>query len=306
MSTPSLSVIICTYNPRRDYLERTLAALRAQSQPPGELILVDNNSSPPLVSWVNLEGLPRARIVVESEQGFTPALVRGTREAIGEICVLVHDDNVLAPDYLAQVARIGREWPQLGAWGGQYEAEYEEEPDPKLGAFIAYLAVNAVTRDRWSNALYDYPATPCGAGMAVRTPVLRSYTDLVTRDDRRRSLGRHTGKLTSCEDFDIAFTAIDLGYGTAVFTCLKIRHLIPRGRVQPEYLRRLAEGHGYSSVLLHSFRGPVTPPGNGPIARLRRWRYLRALGPVERDVKLALSRGEARAFALLAARKESK
>ena len=44
-----LSVIICTFNPRVDYLERALAALRAQTVPANrwELIAVDNNSSAP-------------------------------------------------------------------------------------------------------------------------------------------------------------------------------------------------------------------------------------------------------------------
>ncbi|MBI4623783.1 MAG: glycosyltransferase family 2 protein [Verrucomicrobia bacterium] len=297
-----LSIILCTFNPRRHFIERTLDALRGQtlSSTQWELILVDNNSRPPLASWLNLQGLPEVRIVIETEQGFTPALIRGVREATGEVCILVHDDNLLAPDYLAHVHRLAREWPQLGAWGGGYVPEYEEPPDPELAPFIAYLAVNAIERDRWSNALYDYPATPCGAGMAVRSVVLRRWVEITSNDARRRSLGRHTDKLTSCEDFDIAFTAIDAGYGTGVFTCLKITHLIPKGRVRADYLRRLVEGHGYSSVLLHSFRGPVRPPARGLLARLRRWRYLRTLSLDERDVQTALARGEARAYAALA------
>lgn len=299
-----LSVIICTFNPRRDYLIRTLAALHAQTLPSEnwELIVVDNNSVPAVATWLDLSPFPSARVIVETAQGFTPALIRATRDATGELCVLVHDDNLLAPDYLAHIARIAREWPRLGAWGGGYEPEYEQQPAPHLAPFIAYLAVNPIERERWSNALYDYPATPCGAGMAVRTAVLRHWADLTLRDERRRSLGRHTDKLTSCEDFDIAFTAVDLGYGTGVFTCLKIRHLIPAGRVQPDYLRRLVEGHGYSSVLLHSFRGPVRAPALGLLARFRRWRYLRTLLPAARDVQAALDRGEARAYATLAAR----
>lgn len=297
-----LSVIICTFNPRRPYLERTLAALRAQTLPAAqwELVLVDNNSSPALASWVDLTGFPTTHLLTETAQGFTPALIAGVAHATGELCVLVHDDNLLAPDYLADVARIAREWPHLGAWGGGYEPEYETPPDPTLAPFITYLAVNPIARDRWSNALYDYPATPCGAGLAVRTDVLRRWVELVSTDERRRGLGRHTDKLTSCEDFDIAFTAVDLGYGTGVFTCLKIRHLIPQSRVQPDYLRRLVEGHGFSSVLLHSFRGPVRAPARGLLARLRRWRYLRTLSPVEREVQAALERGETRAHALLA------
>jgi glycosyltransferase involved in cell wall biosynthesis len=299
-----LSVIICTYNPRREYLVRTLDALRRQSLAASEweLIVVDNNSTPPLSSWVDLTGLPPARIVTETAQGFTPALIRGVREVSGSLCVLVHDDNLLETGYLAEVGRIARDWPRLGAWGGGYEPEYEEAPDPRLAPFLAYLAVNPITQDRWSNALYDYSATPCGAGMAVRTDVLRRWVEVTSNDDRRRALGRHTDKLTSCEDFDIAFTAIDLGYGTGVFASLRVKHLLPKGRVQPDYLRRLVEGHSYSSVFLHSFRGRPRALPHGPLAAIRRWRRLRALPPVERDVQLALERGEARALAMLAGR----
>jgi glycosyltransferase involved in cell wall biosynthesis len=47
-----ISVIICTHNPREDYLRQTLAAWRAQTLPTaqGELRLIDNASKRNL--WV--------------------------------------------------------------------------------------------------------------------------------------------------------------------------------------------------------------------------------------------------------------
>lgn len=293
-----ISVILCTYNPRRAYLERTLGALRSQTigRESWELIIVDNNSSPSISSWLDLEGLT-ARVLEEQEQGFTPALLRGLEQAQADLCLLLHDDNVLPPAFLEENLRIANTWPQLGAWGGGYEPEFETPPDPQLTPWLAYLAIHPVTKDRWSNALYDYGATPCGAGMAVRTQVLRHWARLTREDSRRRALGRHTDKLTSCEDFDIAFTAIDLGLGTAVFSRLKLTHLIPTRRVQKDYLVRLAEGHGYSSVMLHSLRDGFIPPARSAVSRLRRWRHLRRLQPAERSVQEALGRGEARAEA---------
>lgn len=292
-----ISVILCTFNPRRDYLERTLAALRTQTLPLSEweLVIVDNNSSPSLDTWLSLNDFPSSQLVVEKEQGFSPALLRGIAAVKSDLCVLVHDDNLLSPDYLERAERMSRDWPMLGAWGGQYEPEYEEQPDPYLAPFVSFLAVNSVERDRWSNGLNDYPATPCGAGMVVRTQVLRHWGNLLSTDKRRRSLGRHTDKLTSCEDFDIAFTAIDLGFGTGVFTAFKIKHLIPKRRVQRDYLVRLVEGHGYSSVFLHSFRNEL-PKKRSLLARLRHWRYTRTLSPAEREVRMALYRGECRAL----------
>ncbi len=48
--TPFLSVVLCTYNPRADYLQRVIEGLKAQTlrQSAWELIVVDNNSQPPL------------------------------------------------------------------------------------------------------------------------------------------------------------------------------------------------------------------------------------------------------------------
>ncbi|MCU0791557.1 MAG: glycosyltransferase [Opitutaceae bacterium] len=295
-----LSVLLCTHNPRPAYIGRVLDALAAQAAPPDwELVVVDNRSTPPLRDWLDLSRFPGARLLHEPEAGFTPALVRAVEAAAGDVCLMLHDDNVLPPGYLAEVARIGVEWPRLGAWGGGYEPEYETAPDPAHEPFLAYLAVHPVKQERWSNALYDYGATPTGAGMAVRTHILRRYTATVRHDDRRRSLGRHAAHITSCEDFDIAFTAIDLGYGTGVFPSLMLRHLIPAGRVQRDYLVRLVEGHAYSTVLLHSFRGVPAPVARGPLAALRRWRRRHSLSPVEREVEAAYRTGELRAHAVL-------
>ena len=49
-----LSVLICTHNPRRDYLDQVLAALRAQTLPVAEweLIVVDNASARPVAAKV--------------------------------------------------------------------------------------------------------------------------------------------------------------------------------------------------------------------------------------------------------------
>jgi hypothetical protein len=122
--------------------------------------------------------------------------------------------------------------------------------------------------------------------------VLRHWADQAARDPRRRELGRREGGLTSCEDFDIAFTAIDRGLGVGVFPSLTTTHLIPAGRVQPDYLVRLVEGHAYSTVLLHSLRGEVSPPARGLLAAVRRWRYRRTLDPVRREIHDAWRRGE--------------
>ncbi|MBI5692653.1 MAG: glycosyltransferase [Verrucomicrobia bacterium] len=299
---PALSVILCTHNPRPDYLSRTLDALKRQSLAveQWELLLIDNASrdrlEPGLLAWH-----PHGRVLHEAELGLTPARLRGIAEATADLLVWVDDDNLLAPDYLAEAERISSAWPALGAWGcGHFEPEWEAKPSADLTPFLAYLAVHRAARDRWSNRLFDYEATPAGAGMCVRAAIARRYASQVRDDPRRKLLGRTGQSLSACEDFDLAFCAIDAGLGTGVFTTLRLTHLMPAGRVDPAYLERLAEGHGFASTLIHAWRGGARAPRTGLLARLREQRFLRALSPVERRVRLALKRGETRAWRTLA------
>src|SRR4051812_93219 len=97
-----ISVVLCTHNPRPDFLARTLGSLRAQNLALSqwELVIVDNHSANPLSSLVDLSWHPNGRIIREDELGLTPARLRGIAETHGEILVFVDDDNVLQSDYL--------------------------------------------------------------------------------------------------------------------------------------------------------------------------------------------------------------
>ena len=73
----NISVVICSHNPREDYLRRVLAALKAQTLPKEqwELLLIDNASKEPLAGrWVFWH--PYARIIRENQLGLTPARLR--------------------------------------------------------------------------------------------------------------------------------------------------------------------------------------------------------------------------------------
>src|SRR6516162_1217058 len=117
----SASVILCTHNPRPDYLSRVLAALRGQTLPAEqwEFLLVDNASERPLAEIWDIFWHPSGRHIRENELGLTAARLRGIRESGGDLLVFVDDDNVLAPDFLERAAGIAEQYPFLGAWSGQ-------------------------------------------------------------------------------------------------------------------------------------------------------------------------------------------
>src|ERR1700746_4111324 len=98
------SVVICSHNPRPQYLRRVLDALRNQTLPKErwELLLVDNASTDSLATAWDLSWHRLGRHIRERELGIARARLRGIKATQTELIVFVDDDNVLAPDYLSE------------------------------------------------------------------------------------------------------------------------------------------------------------------------------------------------------------
>lgn len=256
-NAPAISVVICSHNPRRDYLDRVLGALRAQTLPfnQWEILLVDNASAESVKDRCDLSWHPRARVVREEKVGKIHALLTAIRQTESPLIAIVDDDNIVASDYLAVGMRLGTTHPHLGAWGGSCLPEFEIQPPGFLQKYLNRLAVSTVTRARWSNSYVDFDAIPPGAGMILRREIAERYRGLVENDPVRTALGPTGKHLTRCDDTDLAWTAIDAGLGLGRFPELQLTHLIPRRRVEPDYMLELIEGDAASRVVLDRIRG---------------------------------------------------
>lgn len=279
---PDISVIICTYNPRTDYLRRVLDALKVQTLPfeQWELLLIDNASREKLSALWNLSWHPRGRIVREDEMGLTPARLRGIKESTGELLIFVDDDNVLAADYLANTVKLAVEWPRLGAFGASISAEFETPPPDWIIPYLECLAIRELERDYWCNLGGLSLALPCGAGMCVRRQVADDYLKKVSVNEFRRMLDRSGVNLSSGGDSDLAECAIDAGLGTGRFTALKLLHLIPKARLTAYYIVRLYAGLAASQEMLSFLRPkPGFSPPQGWDGEVRfLFNYLKARG----------------------------
>ena len=262
-----LTVVICTHNPREDYLGRTLEALRKQTLPyeQWDFLVVDNASDPPLSERLDLSWHPQSRIVEEPELGILPCRIRGLTETKTPLVLFVDDDNVLAENYLEESMRIGAEYPLMGTWGGSMIAEYECPPPEWIGEFSNLLACRKVDKIRWTNFIM-IPT----AGMCLRREIADEFVQRVQGDPRRKHLGRR-GKdgLTNAEDEDLALTASDLKFSIGSFPSLSMKHLISAGRLELDYLIRLREGTDFSVMILHALRGD--PPQAVETSPLRTW-----------------------------------
>lgn len=247
-----ISVIICTHNPRKDYLQKTLNSIRMQTLHTcdWELLLIDNASQPEVKlprSW--LDGL-QAKLVCEKQIGLTKARLRGISESKGNLLVFVDDDNILQTNYLEKAWGIYNNYSSLGCFGaGNIEPEYEAEPNAEVKPHTCYLALRKNTHDLWSNNPDD-DSVPWGAGLCIRRSVAIQYASIMNSVKSEELLGRNGTNLLSCEDNEISFTACQMQLGKGIFHELKIVHLIDKKRVEKQYIWNLVESISYSRALL--------------------------------------------------------
>lgn len=300
----AISVIICSYNPREDYLRRVLSALQTQTLPVAEweLLLIDNVSAPPLAGRVDLAWHPNARHVREDEIGKTHALLRAIGESKGNLLVVVDDDNVLRSDYLHTCLKISAEYPFLGAWGGSCVPEFEVEPPAELQPWLYGLVIEKLDTSLWAKLPIGGPALPPGAGMAVRRVVAVRYRELALHDPLRLALDRSGRNLGAGGDSDMALTGFELGLGAGRFPELELTHLIPARRLSMDYLEKLHAGFGYGGVILNAIHGTNrTYPGQLAAGELKIFLLRLAMlaagkSSAERRIKTAEERGRAAAW----------
>jgi glycosyltransferase involved in cell wall biosynthesis len=248
-----ISVIICSHNPRADYLRRVLEALKVQTLPRNqwELLLVDNASVQCLANYWDLSWHRNHAHIRENELGLTPARLRGIKEASGSLLVFLDDDNELAPDYLESALAIERMYPYLGVLGaGVLEPEFEIQPPSELVPLLRHLALRSATSRFWTNNPRDSRCVPWGAGLCVTRPIATAYTQIVGRLKISHLLDRCGERLFCGGDDLFSWVAARLGCGFGVFPELRITHLIGAHRLDRAYFLRLLHDHAYSHGIL--------------------------------------------------------
>ena len=274
-----LSVIIPTHNPDPERLRRTLSGLRAQtlSSDRWETTLVNNASTTfPGAAFFAGSAPAHFSIVDEPALGLTAARRCGFAAARGDVAVLVDDDNVLAPDYLANVLAIFARQPRVGVAGGKSVPEFERAPDDWQREFLSLLALRDLGPSDIISSGLRHPSSgrnvypdfsPIGAGMALRRSAWTAWLDAPCSglSDRRG------GELTSSGDNDIVLCAMRAGAEVGYFPELSLTHLIPANRLDADYLARLNRGiqKSWMQVLTRHDANPW-PPLSAAGAALRK------------------------------------
>ncbi len=256
--TRDVSVVICAYNAAAR-IERAIEHIARQQcdLPRGwELVIVDNrstdNTHDKAAAVCKRLWLP-VLILKEHQPGKIHALRRAARAAQGRLLCLVDDDNLLAPDYLANAAAFFESHPRAALVGGRIEAEFED-PSMVPADFAERFAHALAVRDLGPTPMRLTPPAhdpPPGAGSVVRTALLRQVLD----DVACYLSGPQGNKLSRGEDSEIGLVLHHLGWQYWYEPSLSMKHVLPASRLTTEYLDRLIIDGSESYIWLQWLRG---------------------------------------------------
>jgi glycosyltransferase involved in cell wall biosynthesis len=111
MSTPVLSVVVLAWD-KADLTRRCLASIRAHTDVPYELIVVDNGSAAEGVA-VATEGADRA-VLNDTNLGFAAGMNQGLAEATGEFVAFVNNDTEVPAGWAGRLVGTFSDLPDAG------------------------------------------------------------------------------------------------------------------------------------------------------------------------------------------------
>ncbi len=260
-----VSIVICTFNGARR-LPDTIRHIALQKTDPRllwELIVVDNASTDDtknVVSkeWKKYKSNARLKISDEFTQGLSAARQKGFDTAKYEYIVLCDDDNWLDENFVQNVYEIMSGNDKIGVLGGPNEALCELEP-PEWFEWFQHGYASGKQADLHSGKISENDITwkrgfVWGAGMVIRKTALKElYSNGFTSvmSDRK---GYH---LSSGGDSELCFALVLSGWQVWYDTRLKLKHCMPAGRLSWNYLIRLFQGFGITSVGLDYYEKAI-------------------------------------------------
>jgi len=262
-----ITVAICTHN-RCLALAETLRSVRDATPPVGgwEVVVVDNASEDATQAVLAQFGeLLPLRVVVEPEVGLSRARNAAVACARGDYIVWTDDDVLVDRNWLRAYENAFAAWPRAVFFGGPIAPLFDGAPPTWLAEALkevsnAYAALDLGPKEMPLGEKW----LPFGANLAIRTAEQRACL----YDPR---LGRRGKHLYGFEESTVLRQLLARGATGRWVPDAKVRHVIPRPRQTPQYLRSYYVGHGASYVL-------TQPPSSAPTLLGRpRWLWREAI-----------------------------
>ena len=146
---PRFSVIIPLYNKEAE-IERTVRSVLAQTLQPLEIVIVDDGSTDNSRHVVEQINSPLIRLHTQQNAGSGAARNRAIALSRGEYIAMIDADDEWMPDYLQQIARLIRLYPNCGGWCSAFDIVSDDgvfpSDSPRYEGIIEDYFREAMTR----------------------------------------------------------------------------------------------------------------------------------------------------------------
>lgn len=234
---PTVSVVIPCYN-EEAAIAHCLAALAVQEPQAFEVIIVDNNCTDRTVAIANRFSF--VKIVVEKQQGMTPARNAGMAAATGDVLARIDADTIVQTDWVKAIQTIFSDEAVAAATG---PVRYHDMPAKRTGQFFDQeirAALDSVARD------YRFLF---GSNMAVRRDVWHSIAPELCNDDALH------------EDIDIALHIHEksglIKYDRSMVAGMSARRLEDKPKDFYKYVMKFERTYDAHNVKSLSARTPI-------------------------------------------------
>ena len=124
-----ISVVIPLYN-KRNCIASTIDSVLSQTYSDFELIVVDDGSTDGSADVVRSIADERVRLIQKTNGGVSSARNVGVVAAKSEHIAFLDADDIWAPNYLAEIAKLIHDFPEAGIYGSSYTVQEHGELIP--------------------------------------------------------------------------------------------------------------------------------------------------------------------------------
>lgn len=241
-TSPSISVVICTYN-RAQYLPEALLSLYNQTlaKDKFEVIIVNNNSSDNTTAicenFISMHADASFIFLNECQQGASFARNTGAAIAKSPLLCFMDDDAVAYSDYLDQIIDFFETHPEAAGLGGRIIPRYIPS-EPK---WMSYYVSSLVGYFHFSDTVAVFTPTkyPLESNMVVWKDDFNLFSGFNTALPGVKGTLRIGGE---GKEFFLKLKAA----GKLIYYHPNaiVEHIVETNKLTPEYLYRVASGIG--------------------------------------------------------------
>lgn len=156
MNSPLVSIIIPTFNQRKDFLHKCIESAILQTYPNIEVILSDNHSTNNIQEILSIfDNNPKFKVVrPENHVKIVPNFIFGASQAKGDYISFLSSDDYLYPDAIESVMNLIADKPDIVLGYGEIEAVSHNDLNQILFACRNYQKKSGVQLPKQSFQLF--------------------------------------------------------------------------------------------------------------------------------------------------------